>query len=254
MTIDCTKPYRAPWLAAAMLACATLGSTQAYAQEGQSGWDFRGFIYLWGASIGGESTTGQSIDVSFGDIVENLDFGIMGSLEARRNKWAVFGDAIYLAISDSGTAPVGPGFPASADVEVEGFIFTTGVGYDVVATESSRLNGFAGLRYSDLTTDVNLTVAGGSFRFSDGLSNLDAIVGLRGAYALSDRWDFVYYGDIGAGDSELTWQAAASFDYEINERWTATFGYRHMELDVDNSLTLSEISFSGPFVGAKYDF
>ena len=250
-----TKPSPGTLLLAAAALVSALGMAKPLqAQESQSGWDFRGFFYLWGASIGGETTQGQSIDVSFGDIVENLDFGIMGSLQARRNRVAVFGDAIYLAISDGGNALVGPGIPASADVEVEGFVFTTGVGYDMMSAEKELLNGFGGLRYVDLSTDVNLGVPGGSIRLGDGLSNLDAVVGLRGAYDLSDRWELLYYADIGAGDSDLTWQAAVTFDYEINSRWSASFGYRHLAWDLGNADTISDLSFSGPFVGAKYNF
>lgn len=236
---------------ATVLACAV--AAPAHAQD-ENSWDFTGFLYLWGASIGGESTTGQSIDVSFSDLVENLDFGIMGSLEARRNKWALFGDAIYLAVSDPRNATVGPGIPATADIEVEGFVFTGGVGYDLFRTDRSHLNGFGGIRYINMSTDVNIAIPVGSRRLSDTLSNLDGVIGLRGFVDLSDRWQFGYYADIGTGDSERTWQAAAKFDYDINDRWTASFGYRHMSWDVDNSVTLSDISFSGPFAGAKYSF
>ena len=242
---------RTPAIAAAALACAVLGPGQANAQDS---WDFRGFIYLWGASVGGETTTGQSIDVSFSEVVEKLDFGIMGALEARRNRWAIFGDAIYLAVSDSDGALVGPGIPASADVDVDGLVLSASVGYDLFRDERSHLNGFGGLRYIDMSTKANLTVPNGSRRFSDTLSNLDGVVGVRGALELSNLWDLIYYADVGAGDSDLTWQAAAMFDYEINDRWTASFGYRHLAWEVDNSNTLSEISFSGPFVGAKFNF
>lgn len=220
----------------------------------QDSWDVTGLVYLWGASIGGETTTGQSVDVSFSDIVETLDFGLMGSLEARRSGWAVFGDAIYLKISDSGTALVGPGIPASPDIEVQGFVFTGGVGYDFVDNGRTRLNGFGGLRFLNLDTDANISSPGGSRRISGNLDNLDAILGLRGTQELADRWALNYYLDVGAGDSEVTWQAALAFDYRINNRWSVNFGYRHLAWDVDNSAVLSRISFSGPFVGAKYQF
>lgn len=58
-----------------------MGASPSIAQEN---WDFTGFIYLWGAGLGGETVTGNDVDVSFSDILDNLDFGLMGTLEARK--------------------------------------------------------------------------------------------------------------------------------------------------------------------------
>lgn len=79
------------------------------------------------------------------------------------------------------------------------------------------------------------------------------MVGLRGIQQLSDRWALSYYADIGTGESDLTWQAALTLDYRINS-WDLSFGYRHMAWEVSNSDVLSDIVFSGPFIGAKFRF
>ncbi|MEP1425899.1 MAG: hypothetical protein ABJX32_08160 [Tateyamaria sp.] len=194
------------------------------------------------------------MDVGFSDILENLDFGIMGTLEARNGRWSIFGDAIYLNVASDDDATAGPGIPVSVAAEVEGFVFTTGVGYDFAQTNSSRLNGFAGLRYLDMDTGVNLAVAGGSSRVNDKFSNWDGIIGLRGQSALSPDWDLLYYADVGTGDSDLTWQVALAMDYKF-DAWTLTFGYRHLDWSgLNDSATLEDLNFSGPFVGAKFNF
>lgn len=237
--------------AAVALAGSLTATTPAFAQDD---WDFTGLVYLWGAGIGGESVTGQSVDVSFSDILDNLDFGIMGSLEARKGPWAVFGDAIYLSISDDKNAAVGPGIPASADIDIEGLVLGAGIGYDVVSTDDYRLNTFGGLRYLDMDTKVNLAVGPGSARVKDDFSNLDAIVGVRGNYAISEKWDLNYYADVGTGDTDFTWQAAVSVDYKF-DKWSLTVGYRHLAWeDLNDSATLDDVNFSGPFVGAKFSF
>ena len=33
----------------------------------------------------------------------------------------------------------------------------------------------------------------------------DGVVGLMGVKTINDKWYFDYYGDVGAGDSKLTW-------------------------------------------------
>lgn len=49
----------------------------------------------------------------------------------------------------------------------------------------------------------------GSLDLSQTERMYDAIVGVRGSYRFGDtgRWRVPYYADVGAGDSDLTWQA-----------------------------------------------
>lgn len=51
--------------------------------KAESNWVYTAFVYLWGANLGGETVTGEYVDVRFSDILDNLDFGIMGTVEAR---------------------------------------------------------------------------------------------------------------------------------------------------------------------------
>ncbi|MBL4558969.1 MAG: hypothetical protein JKP98_23670 [Rhodobacteraceae bacterium] len=37
------------------------------------------------------TATGQDADLSFGDILETLDFALMGGLEARNGRWSFLG-------------------------------------------------------------------------------------------------------------------------------------------------------------------
>lgn len=247
--LSATKKARSPILAGVISVVATASPSSA-----QDEWDYTALIYLWGAGIGGETVTGQDVDVSFSDIVDNLDFGIMGSLEARKGPWAVAGDAIYLNISDDADAAFGPGIPVDADADVKGTVLAASVGYDFIDSGRYRLNGFGGFRYLDMDTTVNVGVGNNSERLRDDFENLDGIIGLRGLYAINDRWDLIYYGDIGTGDTDLTWQAALAADYKF-ENWALTFGYRYLAWeDLNSSDTLTDVNFSGPFVGAKFSF
>ncbi len=225
--------------------------TPVTAQE--SDWNFRAFLYLWAPELGGRTVTGQDMSVSFSDILDNLDFGLMGALEANRGPWSFLGDFQYLDLSSGSNAAVGPGIPASADADVEGFVFTGSAGYDLRSDQTGQLVAFGGFRYLDMDTTANLAVGAGSQRLSEKINNTDAIIGLRGFHPLSEKWAISYYGDIGAGDSDLTWQASLTFDYRINN-WQLSLGYRHLDWDISNSNLLSALSFSGPIVGAKLSF
>ena len=231
-------------------ALATL-SSPVVAQDND--WNYRAFVYLWAPELGATTTTGQDTSVSFSTLLDNLDFGLMGALEANRGPWSLLGDFQYLDLGADANAPVGPGIPVQADADITGFVFTGSVGYDLRHTQTGQMVAFGGLRYLDMDATVNLAVGPGSQRVSGSISNWDGIVGLRGSHPLADRWNISYYADVGAGDSDLTWQAGLTFDYQINN-WYLSFGYRHLEWDIDNSNVLTNMSFSGPIFGARIPF
>jgi hypothetical protein len=220
---------------------------------GQNDWDFRAFVYLWAPELGGTTVTGESMTVSFSDLLSNLDFGLMGALEANNGPISLLGDFQYLDLSANQGSAVGPGIPANADADVSGVVFTVSVGYDFRHAQEGQLVGFGGLRYLDMDVTANLAVGNGSQRVSGSISNTDAIVGVRGVFPLADRWAVSFITDVGGGDSDLTWQAGVTFDYQINN-WNLSFGYRHIDWKIENSDVVSDLSFSGPIIGAKFSF
>ena len=46
-------------------------------------WRYAASIYLWGASIKGETATGGEVDVSFDTLISNRDMAFMGAFKAR---------------------------------------------------------------------------------------------------------------------------------------------------------------------------
>ena len=82
-------------------------------------------VYLWGASIGGTSAAGEDLDISFEDLVDDLEMGFMGMFGARKAKWSFLADIIYLDVEDgeSTTANVaGNSIQARGDVELTGWV------------------------------------------------------------------------------------------------------------------------------------
>lgn len=218
-----------------------------------SKWDFTGYLYLWGPALSGETTTGTSIDISFSEMLDNLDFGLMGAVEARRGKLSVFVDGLYLNLGNDQSTTAGPGIPVSGDVDVKGTVFTGSVGYDLIETQDARFSILGGMRSLSLENTVNIAVAGGSQRVSSKINNWDAVIGFRGTRHFTDRWGISYYADIGTGDSDLTTQVSLAANYRINN-WNLVLGYRYLDWNLENSEAISDLTFDGPFVGARFDF
>ena len=240
--------------AALSAAMAVVLSASPVLAENTRNWNYRAFVYLWAPALGGTTSTGQNVELSFSDVLDNLEFGLMGALEANKGPISLMGDFQYLDLKSGQNAAVGPGIPASADANVSGFVFTGSAGYDFHHQKDSQLVAYGGFRYLGMDAVANVSVVGGSQRVSGKITNFDAIVGVRGSQRLSDKWALSYIADVGAGGSDLTWQVGASLEYRINS-WDLSFGYRHMEWDLGNSSrVLSNLSFSGPIIGAKIAF
>lgn len=232
---------------------AALSTTATTSQAEGKDWNYRAFLYLWAPEIGGTTTTGQDMTISFSDILDNLDLALMGALEANNGPISILGDFQYLNVSKGGSAAVGPGIPVDVDADVSGFVFTGTVGYDFMHGEDSQMVAFGGVRFLDLDTTANLAIAGGSARATDSIANLDAILGVRGYQPLGGKWRLSYNADVGAGESDLTMHVGMTIDYRINN-WDLSVGYRHMQWDIDNSNVFTDLSFSGPIIGAKLSF
>jgi hypothetical protein len=208
-------------------------------------WKFNAAVYFWGASIGGKSASGSDIDVKIDDILDNLEFAVMGLATVRKGRWSLNTDLIYLDIEDSAT--IGPG--QSASVGLSGWVVTPFVGYNLVNTERIYLNILGGARYLSLETDLKVRSA----RAENSGGNWDGIVGVRGDVNLTEKWFLPYHFDIGTGEADLTWQAFGGVGYRF--KWfDVAAAYRYIRWDFDDNKALDDLYFHGPFAGIRFSF
>jgi hypothetical protein len=214
-------------------------------------WTFAVRPYLWAPGISGTlkydipPTGDGAANVDFASyILQNLNFALMLTAEARKGDWSVLTDVVYLDVesSDSNVKSVsfaGPGgrveIFAGADlgttVKLSGVLWELAGACTVARGGNSSLDVLAGFRYlgieaktdwqlSGSITD-NVSGGGGTFARSGSASSRvdlwDAIVGIRGTVGLGDsRWAIPYYLDVGTGDSALTWQGVAGIEYRYD--------------------------------------
>ena len=255
MSLRKTRRFFAFLPAIAISFCSITVSAEENSSEN---WKWGAELYFWGASLGGNTTSGSDIDIGIGTIIDDLKMGAMGTIGARKGDWAVFADLIYLDVGDSknATANIGPiSLPVSASVDLKGFISTAGVGYRVYEQSGTSLDITGGIRYLwlDSTIKVSVPSISRSVKEEDSGSNWDAVVGFRGKTDLNDKWYLTYYGDVGAGDSDLTWQALAAVNYRLN-KVDLTLGYRYLDWDFDKFGPFNDLNLSGAFAGVKIPF
>ena len=243
---------------ALVLSCFLAMALPARADTGsdQDGWKFSGAAYFWAAGVEGTDSAGDDIDVSFSDILKDLDGGLMGILAARKGRWTLLADVLYLSIHQetSSTANL-IGIPAKIDVDVKlkGFVTTFGAAYRVIEDDMTSLDLLAGARYFKLDVDFDADVGAGKIKYSDSGDALDGIIGTQAIIGLGERWYVSFYADVGAGDSKLTWQAWPGVGYRL-DNVDVVAGYRHLKWETDDGDTFEDLSFSGPTLGVKFRF
>lgn len=226
----------------------TFGSVISAAAQGTAAdneWQFAAELYFWGASIGGGTATGAEIDIALDDILDSLEFALMGAVGVRKGRWSLVADAIYLNAQDSGT--IAPGLDAS--VELTNWVVTPFLAYSLLSTEKGSLDILGGARYLYLKADVSL----GPYRGDDAGDNWDGIIGARGSLNLSPGWFLFAYGDVGTGNSDLTWQAFGGIGYRF-KYVDVVAAYRYLRWDFDDETLIDDLYIHGPAVGVRIPF
>jgi hypothetical protein len=270
------------------LGLALLAPLQAFGQTDPDRWTFSVMPYLWLPSVDGKinygpppsggATANVSIDAS--TLLDNLDFAFMINGEARKGRWLIATDVIYLDFSKSDSAVrsvdfnPGPGpinistsaLNAGTQNSLSGWVWTMVGGYALVPDKAASLDLIGGFRYLgvkattdwQLTATVNLPNSTLTFPRSGSVEKSEdiwsAIVGGKGRAKLGQSdWFVNYYADIGGGSSNFTWQGALGIGYAF--KWgDVIFDYRYLYYSESGDKMIDNVSFGGFALGANFRF
>jgi len=254
-------------------------------------WHYDFTLYAWGAGIKGTfnlplppeliiATTSatNTISVSPSDYLGSLQFGALLAGEARKGDAAIFTDLLYMDLANlkSTVREVSGPFasyaiPVNADVNmgVRATVWTVAASYTVARGSVGTLDVLGGFRYGGLKSSLDLNLAAASplqirpelpiglppksVSTSDSVDLYDGIVGMRGTVSLSDdgRWYVPYYADIGAGNSNWTWQAYTGVGYRFD--WgTVVLGFRNLSYDMSAGKLAQNVSMTGPLLALNW--
>jgi hypothetical protein len=236
-------------------------SSAAEETDQQECWQFGADVYLWVADIGGETAGGDTIDVPFHTLLENLDFSYMGAFHARNGRWHLSTDVIYMNLegdnSGTVTAPGEIELKVDAKVKVQAWVVSPAVGYTFIDMEKIRMEFLAGARYLWMKPELKLNITGplnSNHNISDSGDVWDGIAGIRGDVNLAKDWYIPYYADMGTGDSDYTWQAMAGVGYRINKMVDVVASYRYLKWKFEDNKAVDNLDLSGPLLGLRLRF
>ena len=279
------------WAVAAFAALAFVGPVPASAQTASDGWTYSVMPYLWLPSVEGKLNYGPppagggspNVSIDASTLLDNLAFAFMINGEARKDRWLIATDAIYLDLSGAGSAVrnvnfnVGSGpidiststLDAGTQTDLKGTVWTLVGGYAAVQDSRTSLDLLGGFRYLGLKASTNwhltATVTGtgplgntATFAPTGGVDQSEdiwsGIVGAKGRVKLGEgRWFANYYADVGGGSSTFTWQGVAGIGYAYN--WgEVILHYRYLYDSQSGDKLIDNLSLGGFALGANFRF
>jgi hypothetical protein len=232
-------------------------------------WQFQIAPYAWALAADGNATVKghkSDVDLSFKDIWDELNYGVMLEGEARKGRLGIKVNVLYANLGDSEHVD---GIKIDPDVnlfwgDIVGYYRLgpwdlNGEGGD----DSPQLivDPYAGIRYTYL--DVDLDFSPGPKVGAD-KDWVDPIVGLRTLWKLTPRWGVTAMGDIGGFGvgSDFSWQTTGLVTYRFSlfgdrdAKFAA--GYRALYQDYSSGSGANkfewDVTLHGPIFAFVIDF
>lgn len=210
-------------------------------------------MYVWGAGIEGTSQLGPisaPVSITFSDALDNLDSSFTVHYEANKGQWGILVDVFHLGLDPESTLPNGHGI----GVDLTNNIYELGGIY-----RPATMNGLEvvfGLRAMEFEMDVSIGPVSGKNVVDQ--EWVDAFVGVRKHFALSDKAGIRVRGDIGTGDSDFVWNAALLLDYRFNKTISLFGGYRWLDYDYETGSGIDrftyDVTYQGPAIALSFDW
>ena len=209
-------------------------------------------------TIPGEGTQPEQEGES--NIADSLDMVLMGNYMLRTGQWSFMADMVYLKLSGLQETTVTtpnlsniPDLHLEAEQELTAWLLGFYGGYNILNNANNQIDVIGGMRYFSLGLDVSLSLNHHTVNVSPEIDNYDAVVGIHGKYILNENWYLPYHFDIGAGDSDLTWQASASVGYMFD--WgDILLTYRYMHYGFGEDKFVNDFDLYGPKIGLVFHF
>ncbi|XDA97016.1 hypothetical protein AB1M95_12890 [Sulfitobacter sp. LCG007] len=222
-------------------------------------WDVQVTPYAWllgmSGDVGSFGLPAADVDLSFGDILENLDYSFFVLGIARHENFSVFFDGMTSKLSHSEDVE-------RPDVDEVGLVSKTtnvmlSLGGTLAQSPTRRLEAYGGARAWWLSNEFEVSQTGGPSRTVKSDADwVDPVVGLVGTYRINDR--FTLFGNAEVGGfgvgSDLSWSIFAGTFYTYSDRIDLSVGWRYMSVDYADDEVTFDVDQSGPVIGATFRF
>jgi hypothetical protein len=231
-------------------------STSVWSQDSDQ-MDWKITPYLWLVSIDGDIGIGpidQNIELSFGDILKELDIAGEVYAEVGKDKHAFHIDYTYMRIKPDPTELASPPFPPDSELSTKMTVNMFEPAYNFRWKGPGGPALVVGARMIDM--DLRLSPENLA-SVNVGPSWWDYFLGIKTQNIISPKWGFDFYGTIGTGGSDLPWTLQATFARRYSNDNRLMLGFRVWGVDyseVENTISTElDLTFYGFTVGYEFN-
>jgi hypothetical protein len=188
-------------------------------------------------------------------LLSHADIGLMGAAEARRKRFLLAGDLVWIRLSDNRALPIAVPSSTSADARLGQLVWTSKIGYRLIDHEKVKADAALGVRFwhSGQKLSFNPSLLGLSFTPSQNWA--DIVLGGRVLLPAGQKASVSLSGDVGGWNatSKLDYHFLGLLGYKVSPKWTLQAGYRYLFVDYrPESLSVLNLVTSGALIGATY--
>lgn len=235
--------------------CAVSFSSQAAAAEGE-GWSWFVAPYIWAASISTDHKrdtppTDISTDSNFKNVLSKLNGVFMIHAEGQGDQFGVLGDYLYLSLGDNHDFN-----RLKTDSDLKATLFDLAMVWSPGDERYSGFEVFGGLRYIDANFKLKFIPTDPVFptvSVNPNESYSDFLIGARYKWNLSERWGLTIRVDGSFGQTDGTFNTAATFNYNM-EHGAWLFGYRYMNAKLPTDISKTDLTLNGLQFGYAFKF
>ncbi len=232
-------------------ACLSLALARPTFAQDASPWSFDCTLYSLAAGVTGTVGAGPvdaDLDVAFGDIWNNLEFGAMGKVRVGYQRWSLSADVIYMGLGMSKNG---------VSIDLDQWVVEPSLGYRF----NRYVEALAGTRYSNLAGEIRGPGILPSPRISTGNQEWwDPIVGVNLTLPFARKLSLNFRGDVGGFGvgSDLTWQAFPFLGWQVSKSFAVQAGYRMVDTNYETGSGAGRFKYDmlshGPQLGATLSF
>jgi len=217
--------------------------------------------YLWFAGAHGTVNVlnrGVGFSASPADLLSKLRFGLMGAVEARKSRFLLSADAMWIGLKVDHATPFPNVGATSATIKATEFLLTPKVGVRLYDGKMIKADAMAGIRYWHFGETLNFVPGTLGLDFSRSQDMVDPLVGGRITATLAPKVVFTLGGDVGGWDtgSHLEYQVAGLLGYKVKPNTILQLGYRYLNLDYIKGGTVINsvnVTTSGVMLGVTFN-
>ena len=239
-----------------------VGSGQGTSQDATSttatddGWHLGLSPYLWFAGLHGETGVNDhitSVHASTGDLLSHLKIGFMGQAEARKRRFLLSSDLLWMRLGDDKALSLTDRGLLSIKVGIHLFVLTPKAGYRVVDKPKLKVDAQVGVRYWHIGESLEFQP-----QLFSGVSRsqnwADVVAGGRIQFPLSPKATVTIAGDAGGGGANSDYQIVGLLGYKVGKKAVLQAGYRYLDVNYRNSQNfVFDAIVSGALVGVTFN-